>query len=387
MERDARMLMRVGDRRIAALAVVLAGMIGSAAWAHAFAFTEVLVVLKLDRLYQVDVRVDLDALALGVPQTVPSDVTAGALRAMSPEELADTVSRARELIRKRVHLRTDQGGLDPHVGFPEYELGLAANAEVPSVLGVTARLSGVLPKDAKEIRVELSRAFGPVQLAVFEQSTGRSVRQVIGAGAEAPPFVLERGRDPGASSPVEGPTAWRYLVLGYEHIVPLGLDHILFVCGLFLLSPRLKPLLWQTMAFTVAHSVTLALAMLDVVALPARVVEPLIAASITYVAVENLLTAKLRFWRPIVVFCFGLLHGLGFAGALREVGLPDGQILGPLLMFNLGVEIGQLSVVLGAVVLVGWFRRRSWYRACVTIPGSIAIALVGAYWCWERALG
>jgi len=259
---------------------------------------------------------------------------------------------------------------------------MAADSETPAVLGVTARLSGRLPKDAKEFRLELSRAFGPVQLAIFEQSTGRSVRQVIGAGAEAPPFELGKTAISGTSSPA----AWRYLLLGYEHIVPLGLDHILFVCGLFLLSPKLKPLLWQTMAFTLAHSVTLALAMLDVISLPSRVVEPLIAASIAYVAIENLLTSELKPWRPIVVFCFGLLHGLGFAGALREVGLPDGPILTPLLMFNVGVEAGQLSVVLGALLTVGWFRRTSGYRAWVTIPGSGAIALVGLYWCVQRAM-
>jgi len=378
-----RVTARRRTRRTAAAALLIVAVGSGAARAHSFAFTEVLVVLKLDRAYQVDLRVDLDALALGVPQSVPSDVTATALRAMSADELAQTVERTRILVQKRVHLRTDAGSLEPLVSLPDYGTSLATESEIPTILGVTARLSGRLPKDAKEFRVELSRAFGPVQLAIYEQSTGRSVRQVIGAGAEAPPFELEKT----ATSEAPSPAAWRYLVLGYEHIVPLGLDHILFVCGLFLLSPKLKPLLWQTTAFTLAHSVTLALAMLDVVSLPSRVVEPLIAASISYVAIENLLTSELKPWRPIVVFCFGLLHGLGFAGALREVGLPHGQIVTPLLMFNVGVEVGQLSVVLAALLMVGWFRGRSWYRACVTIPGSSAIALVGAYWCVQRAMG
>ena len=130
----------------------------------------------------------------------------------------------------------------------------------------------------------------------------------------------------------------QYLWLGYTHILPKGLDHILFVLGLFLLSPRLKTLLLQVTAFTIAHSITLGLSMYGIVSLPPRVVEPLIALSIAYVAIENLLTRELKPWRVALVFMFGLLHGLGFAGVLRELGLPRDEFLTALLTFNLGVE-------------------------------------------------
>jgi hypothetical protein len=149
----------------------------------------------------------------------------------------------------------------------------------------------------------------------------------------------------------------------------------------------LKPLLWQVTAFTVAHSVTLALAMLDIVTLPPRVVEPLISLSISYVAVENLLVSELKPWRPAVVFLFGLLHGLGFAGVLHEIGLPQGQLVAALISFNVGVELGQLAVVLIAFAVLGWFRHKAWYRRAVTIPLSALIALVGAYWTVQRLLG
>jgi hypothetical protein len=117
--------------------------------------------------------------------------------------------------------------------------------------------------------------------------------------------------------------AWVYLKLGYSHILPSGLDHILFVLSLFLLSPKLKPVLWQATAFTVAHSVTLGLAMYHVINPPAHLVEPLIALSILYVSLENICSPHLKASRIGVVFLFGLVHGMGFAGALGQLGLPQ----------------------------------------------------------------
>jgi hypothetical protein len=117
------------------------------------------------------------------------------------------------------------------------------------------------------------------------------------------------------------------------------------------------------------------------------VVEPLISLSISYVAVENLLVSELKPWRPAVVFLFGLLHGLGFAGVLHEIGLPQGQLVAALISFNVGVELGQLAVVLIAFAVLGWFRHKAWYRRAVTIPLSALIALVGAYWTVQRLLG
>ena len=176
----------------------------------------------------------------------------------------------------------------------------------------------------------------------------------------------------------------RYLVIGFTHILPKGLDHILFVIGLFLLSTRLGTLVWQVSAFTLAHTLTLALSMLGILGLSPSIVEPLIAASIIYVAVENILTDKLHRWRPVVVFGFGLLHGLGFAGVLQEIGPAPGQFLLSLFAFNLGVELGQLAVILACFLVVGWTLRARWYRRLVAIPASLVIALIGAYWFAER---
>ena len=133
-------------------------------------------------------------------------------------------------------------------------------------------------------------------------------------------------------------------------------------------------------AFTVAHSITLALSMYHILRLPPGIVEPLIAVSIAYVAVENLIVTDLRRWRVALVFGFGLLHGLGFAGALEELGLPRSEFVTALIGFNLGVEAGQLTVIGGALAAVGWrWGGRESYRRLVVMPASAAIAGVAMY--------
>ncbi|HEY2350826.1 MAG TPA: HupE/UreJ family protein [Puia sp.] len=181
--------------------------------------------------------------------------------------------------------------------------------------------------------------------------------------------------------------AWVYLKLGYNHILPLGLDHILFVLSLFLLSPKMKPLLWQATAFTVAHSITLGLAMYHVISPPANIVEPLIALSILYVSLENIFSPRLKASRIGIVFLFGLIHGMGFAGALGKLGLPQDSYLLSLVMFNIGVELGQLSIILSAYLLLGkWFGNKPYYRKMIVIPVSVVIAIISAVWAVQRIL-
>jgi hypothetical protein len=176
-----------------------------------------------------------------------------------------------------------------------------------------------------------------------------------------------------------------YIWVGFEHIIPLGWDHILFVVGLFLFSIQLRSLLWQVSAFTLAHTITLALGMLGYISLPAYIVEPLIAATIVYVAIENIIFKKMTWWRPLLVFCFGLLHGLGFASVLTEFGLGAQSFVAGLIGFNIGVELGQLAVILICFALFGfWFRHKTWYRSVIVVNGSAVIGLIGAYWFVER---
>jgi HupE / UreJ protein len=176
-----------------------------------------------------------------------------------------------------------------------------------------------------------------------------------------------------------------YLKLGFEHIVPNGFDHILFVVGLCLLSTKIKTILWQATAFTVAHSITLALSMKGLIVTPPALVEPIIALSIVFVAVENILLTELKPWRILVVFLFGLIHGMGFASSLNEIGLPRNKFFTSIVSFNVGVELGQIVVIVGVFVLIIFaFGKKPWYRKFVVYPLSAAIAIIAAYWTVQR---
>ena len=175
------------------------------------------------------------------------------------------------------------------------------------------------------------------------------------------------------------------VALGFTHIVPGGLDHVLFVLGLFLLATRTRTLLLQISAFTLAHSVTLALATLGFVSVSSSIVEPLIAVSIAYIAMENLMTTSVSRWRLAIVFGFGLLHGLGFAGALAELGISGTGLPVTLVGFNVGVELGQLAVVLAAAIVMRLLPVASENRRrYLTNPASAAIAAMGVIWAVER---
>jgi hypothetical protein len=355
----------------------------SPAAAHVFTITNVLAILKSDGTFQIDMTVDVDALALGVPPTSDSKLVMEALKGLSPEDLQRAIQQARETMLNRATIRFDHQKVIPRVSFPQHGF-VPSDAEYPSLLGIVARLEGTIPSEAKEFTFTASRSWTAVNLTVLEQSALSGVRYLLGPGEESAPYTI--GTLPQLANQ-QSTGVLRYLILGFEHIIPEGLDHVLFVLGLFLLSTRLKPLLWQVTAFTIAHSVTLALAIYGLVDLPSNIVEPLIALSIAYVAVENIITTELKPWRPIVVFLFGLLHGMGFAGVLRELGLPREDFAEALVLFNVGVELGQLTVIALAFVAVGWFRHRPWYRKAIVIPASTVIALVGLYWAVTRTLG
>jgi HupE / UreJ protein len=181
--------------------------------------------------------------------------------------------------------------------------------------------------------------------------------------------------------------AWEYLKLGYTHILPMGLDHILFVLSLCLLSTRLKPVLWQATAFTVAHSVTLGLSMYHIINPISGIVEPLIAMSILYVALENIFSPRLKAARIGIVFLFGLIHGMGFAGSLGQMGLPQHAYLLSLIMFNAGVELGQMTIIIIAYFfLARKFGNRPDYRKIIVIPLSAVIVCIAGIWTIQRIL-
>jgi hydrogenase/urease accessory protein HupE len=181
-----------------------------------------------------------------------------------------------------------------------------------------------------------------------------------------------------------GATFLSYLKQGFEHILPEGLDHILFVLGLFLLCRAWKPILIQVTTFTAAHTITLALATLGYVSAPADIVEPIIAASIVVIALENIFRPSYGKFRLLMVFGFGLIHGLGFAQRLIDKRIPEGSLGSALLGFNVGVELGQLAVIGLAVAVTFWIKDEEKYRRWVVIPASALIALAGLIWAYQR---
>ena len=379
-DRPERRLVSIASATRWALLVALAL---ASATAHEFTITPVTVVITGDSTFQADVGLDADALALGLPLETDSELVAQGMRELPEQAFASAVENARIAVQGDIRIAFDGIPAPFEVAFPHHGTPAATEADPPTVLGILARLTGRVPDAASELVFQAPVRYKTVSLQILSPNHPETYSILLEPAEPSPAFPLTRN----SRAVSEQGVFLAYLKLGYTHIVPKGLDHILFVLGLFLLSARWRPLLYQVTAFTVAHSVTLALSMQGIVTLPERFVETLIALSISWVAVENIATSTLKPWRVALVFCFGLLHGLGFAGVLSELGLPQGRFLTALVSFNLGVELGQVSVVALAFLLVGRFRHLAGYRRYVVIPCSAAIAAVGFWWSVTRALG
>ena len=363
-----------------------------------------------------DLRVAVEPLIAGIDLSAVTDTDDSplsgrndALRAMDPEALRAELERAWPAIAARMDLRAGDAALEPRL----------VDVDVPPVGDVEIRrdstltVAATLPDDGSAVTVGWDGALG-----------GLIVRQ--GEGPDAYTTFLTSGgtTDPlpraGVADQSVGDVIVRYLVSGFDHIIPKGLDHILFVLGLFFYALAWRPLLWQVTAFTAAHTVTLALATTGVVNIPDDamwIVESIIALSIVYVAVENILVTRrvrvlpaaahgrgpipdaalerptIGWGRIAVVFVFGLLHGLGFASVLSEFGLGQ-HFVASLIAFNVGVELGQLAVVAVAAILV-WVTFQVLHRRlhpeaegfrAIAVAGSILIGLVGAWWVIERTI-
>jgi HupE / UreJ protein len=176
----------------------------------------------------------------------------------------------------------------------------------------------------------------------------------------------------------------KFFLLGFTHILPDGLDHILFILGLFFLTRDFGAMFFQMTFFTLAHSLTLGLALYGILAVPTVAVEIVIALSIAYIGIENLFCNHLSRWRPGMVFIFGLVHGLGFAHSMQENMIDQDGFLPALFSYNLGIEFGQLAVIGITYLLVAAWWKRDWYGKIIARPASMTIAAFGFYWAVER---
>jgi hydrogenase/urease accessory protein HupE len=357
----------------------------------------------------VDIRLtgpDSLTVTVSATQTDFVEATGQNFKLGSPEERRSSAEAYQEKLARyllaRIRLETDQGS--PALSVQRWKpQGSGPGDGFDSASFYRERqivtLGGALPKNRPWLRVGVGMfpelGVQPVsEISLFWKDT--LVRRVwLGPDASvrfplAPDSLDALAREAGAqasgAAPGEGAILPRFIGIGFNHILPLGLDHVLFVLGLFFFSTRIRPLFMQITAFTAAHSITLGLSLVGVIALPSRVVEPLIALSIAVVGLENVFSRRMRASRWLVVFAFGLVHGLGFAGALREFGLPEGGFWSALIGFNLGVECGQLTVVAAAYAATRWFQQKPWYSRRVAIPASALISLVALYWTVQRVL-
>jgi hypothetical protein len=340
--------------------------------AHEVGTTRVSALLR-DGRYDIEVFTDAASLLEKL------EAVAGTRRE-APTTLAAPVIEKRltaldDIFRRRVAIEFDGSAVIPAIIYT-----VAASTDGSSSIA-TIHLTGEWPAGARRFQWTYSWTFASYALIVKSRPADNPATEWLEGGQPSAPWPL--AVLPAPISLVA--TGWRYLKLGFTHIVPNGLDHMLFVLGIFLLSGRWRTVLWQVSAFTGAHSITLGLSIYGVIAVRPAIVEPLIAVSIAYVAIENILVAELKPWRIALVFAFGLLHGMGFAGALKELGLPRSEFLTALVTFNIGVEAGQLAVIGAAFVLVGWLAHsRAWYRARIVVPASVVIACIAIYWTIER---
>ncbi|WP_116596898.1 HupE/UreJ family protein [Primorskyibacter marinus] len=315
----------------------------------------------------------------GVTDTDETDSSdrVDALRALSPEEMAERLRAALADVVAALDLRAGDAPLNAQLD--SIDVAPVGNTDLPR--DTTIVLSADLPPAVDTVQMSWPAEYGT--LVLRQQGVEDPYTEYLSGGQGSGPISISGGDQRGALA-----TFAAYVPVGFDHILPLGLDHILFVLGLFFLSPRIRPLLWQVSAFTLAHTVTLALGATGVVSVSPAIVEPLIAASIAYVAFENIRSPVMSRWRPLVIFGFGLLHGLGFASVLGEFGLPQDRFLSALIGFNIGVELGQLTVIAAMLALVWVALRVDEGRAKVeagqTVYGVLIVLFLGAGFLVDR---
>lgn len=350
--------------------------LGFSPWAQAHQVASVeLEFQKLDTQWRLLGEMDIAYMlpeTRGVPGGLP--LSREAVTKASPEEFARIRKETENTLRKLLRITFADKDVAWRVEFPDFKKD---PFELPEEAGDIALLTTHLQinplRGTGDLRIHWSGEQETELIILIEEGEDAKIVSTLPGGS----LMLLKQAESGQTAPVVVPMTGGWMQLGYRHA--LGLDHVLFILGLFLLIPKWKPLVQQSLLFTLAHSITLALAILGKLQLPSGLLQVLIALSIAWVGVENLLTYKLGKSRLILVFCFGLLHGLGFAGTLAEKlsGVPRDKLVGPLLGFNAGVELAQVSVLIAAFVILWPIRK---WTPQVQKLGSAGVAIAGLIW-------
>ncbi|MBA6396587.1 HupE/UreJ family protein [Colwellia sp. BRX10-4] len=340
--------------------------------------------LLVENNYQLSIDIDvLHVIKSHQKSSVDEADLINYLKNLSLIEIKQLLSKILQMINQQSAFIIDEENVlvAPFSGLTVFELKAILGSDSPNKI-IKLFSQGQLPQKSKKAALIFSPILGDVLLTV-----SRSEKSLVLSGQNSHHFStddIKGGVRKLSTAEIKLLNIVEYIYQGFVHILPQGLDHILFVLALFLLATKTSTLLWQVSAFTLAHTITLALGIFGIINLPSSIVEPLIALSIAYVAIENIFYHKLTKWRLPIIFAFGLLHGLGFAAVLVELGLPKSEYISSLISFNIGVEFGQITVIALALLATRWFAKKPQYRQYVVIPLSVLIAVIAIYWFIER---
>lgn len=337
--------------------------------------------IKSNRVEMV-LRVNAEAILAGVDlgaytdtNDAPEAAEYDRLRALETDALRAAFGAKWPNVIARIRVETEDARIEPW-DIQSIEIEDPENLDLVRTTIVTATWTGRVER----LQIKWPERFGPL---ILRQQGVENPYTAILENGEPSAWILANFGEQRSKMQIFADN----IPVGFVHILPKGWDHILFVLGLFFFSTQSRPLITQVSLFTLAHTITLALAALGYVNVSGNIVEPLIALSICVVAVENIFVRKLTLYRYAIIFAFGLLHGLGFASVFADLQTDLNGYLAALVGFNIGVELGQLTVISAAAIAL-WlpFARSARYQTMVAIPASIAIACVGMYWFVERVV-
>lgn len=333
-----------------------------------------------------DIRLNAELILSGIDasnitdtNSSPLSATYDDLRSLTRENLKILLIESWDDIQSKINLNIN----DSSTKFELVDINIEANRDFEISRDSIIYLKHELDEDDEFLTFKWSEKYGPIIIREINELKKEDdlYTEYLQAGLQTDKIFIKSENTQSIFKSIIN-----YFILGIQHIIPKGLDHILFIVGLFFFSVTLRPLLIQVTMFTIAHSITLIFVSVSYINVNPLIVEPIIALSIAYVGIENIFKQYVKeYLRYIIIFFFGLLHGLGFALVLSDIGYQSSKLILNLISFNLGIEAAQIFIILFLYILLGIkFSNKKYYRYIFQVPVSLFIALVGIYWFFER---
>ena len=333
-----------------------------------------------------DIRLNAELILSGIDasnitdtNSSPLSATYDDLRSLTRENLKILLIESWDDIQSKINLNINEVSTK----FELVDINIEANRDFEISRDSILYLKYELDDDDEFLTFKWSEKYGPIIIREINELKKEDdlYTEYLQAGLQTDKIFIKSENTQSIFKSIIN-----YFILGIQHIIPKGLDHILFIVGLFFFSVTLRPLLIQVTMFTIAHSITLIFVSVSYINVNPLIVEPIIALSIAYVGIENIFKQYVKeYLRYIIIFFFGLLHGLGFALVLSDIGYQSSKLILNLISFNLGIEASQIFIILSLYVLLGIkFSNKKYYRYIFQVPVSFFIALIGIYWFFER---